>query len=294
MVYTIANGQLILSVDSLGAQMVSLKSEAGTEYLWSGDPSYWKGQAPNLFPFVGRLTNGEYIVYGKHYSMKNHGFASSSEFKLVRADSAAMEFSLSYDDKTMLQYPFRFEFRVKYALEENRVMVTFRVENLDEKIMPFGIGGHPGFRVPLEESDNFEDYYLEFSQVCAPDRVGHTPAVFLSGIDQRYPLEEGKILRLHHDLFDQDAIVLKNMSREVTLRSKSGRKSVTVSFPQMQYLGIWHMPKTDAPYLCIEPWTSLPSRQGVVETFECKSGLIHLLPGNVYKNAWSIMIKEEE
>ena len=57
MYYTLKNDKISLSVDTLGAQMISLKSADGVEYLWQGDPQYWGDQAPNLFPFIGRLTN---------------------------------------------------------------------------------------------------------------------------------------------------------------------------------------------------------------------------------------------
>jgi galactose mutarotase-like enzyme len=144
--------------------------------------------------------------------------------------------------------------------------------------------------VPVSEAENFEDYYLEFSLPCHPDRVGFTPAVFLSGQDEAYPLADGTRIDLNHELFDEDAIILKNMAREVTLKSRVSSHSVTVSYPQMPYLGIWHWPKTDAPYVCIEPWTSLPSRQDVVEEFTCKSDLVQLTPGCVYDNTWTITI----
>ena len=32
--------------------------------MWNGDPAYWKGRAPNLFPYVGRLTNDCYTYGG--------------------------------------------------------------------------------------------------------------------------------------------------------------------------------------------------------------------------------------
>ena len=120
--------------------------------------------------------------------------------------------------------------------------------------------------------------------------MGFTPQVFLSGQDQPYPLKEGKYLPLRHDLFDEDAVILKNMSREITLRSRVSPHGVQVSYPDMPYLGLWHVPNTDAPYLCIEPWSSLPARQNVVEDFACKSDLIQLGPGKTYINTWSITI----
>ena len=102
-----------------------------------------------------------------------------------------------------------------------------------------------------------------------------------------------KRISLRHDLFDEDAIILKNMAREVSLRSKVSSHSVTVSYPKMPYLGIWHWPHTDAPYVCIEPWSSLPSRQDVVEELSCKSDLVQLESGCVYDNTWTITIGGE-
>lgn len=145
--------------------------------------------------------------------------------------------------------------------------------------------------VPLEEGLEFADYYLEFGGEARPERVGHTPACFLSGRDAEFPLEDGRKLRLSHDLFDNDAIVLRNMADEVTLKSDKGTRQVKVSYPDMSYLGIWHAPKTDAPYVCIEPWTSLPSRQDVVEEFKYKSDLVRLLSSEQYVNTWEIAIE---
>ena len=156
--------------------------------------------------------------------------------------------------------------------------------------MPFGIGGHPGFRVPLVDEECFEDYSITFSQPCQPDRVGFTSALYLSGYDERYPLKENILLDLTHSLFDEDAIILKNMAREVSLQSRKSGRGVRVSFPQMPYLGIWHKPNSDAPYVCIEPWSSLPSRQDVVEDFYCKSDMLQLESGHTYTNAWSISV----
>ena len=45
-------------------------------------------------------------------------------------------------------------------------------------------------------------------------------------------------LPLAHSLFDNDAIVLRDMAREVTLEAPGSARSVTVAFPNMPYLGI--------------------------------------------------------
>lgn len=294
MLITLKNEVLSLTVDTLGAQMMSICSADGCEYLWQGDPKYWPDRAPNLFPFIGRLWNGSYTFQGKPYTLGIHGFAAQTEFSPVEQGCDYVVLSKKSSIATLVFYPFDFTLDITYRLKGSSVEVSYLVRNLGTQTMPFGIGGHPGFRVPLEAGERFEDYEVVFSQTCQPDRVGFTSEVFLSGHDTPYPLENDRVIPLRHELFDDDAIILKNMAREVTLRSKISGKSVTVSYPDMPYLGFWHWPKTDAPYLCIEPWSSLPGRQDVVEEFACKSDLIRLHPGKTYENTWIITISQEE
>ena len=58
----------------------------------------------------------------------------------------------------------------------------------------------------------------------------------------------------------------------------------------MNYMGFWHTNCSDAPFVCIEPWTSLPSRDGIVEDLACQSDLVALPQNEVYTNTWSITI----
>lgn len=288
--YTIKSNDLSILISSFGAEMQSVQYQ-GTEYLWQGDPAYWEEHAPVLFPYVGRFTNGQYIYQGTHYDMTIHGFAKRSEFSLKNISDTAVTLTLTDTPETYEIYPFHFVLDVTYAVTGNQIRVSYQVQNLSDGTMYFGIGGHPGFNVPLDEGLAFTDYYLEFARAHVPARVGHTPTCFLSGVDTDFPLEEGIRLPLAHNMFDDDAIVLKNVSDTVTLKSDKGTHFVTVSYPDLPYLGLWHAPKTDAPYICIEPWTSLPSRQDVVEDFQYKCDMIRLADGEMYSNTWFITIK---
>jgi galactose mutarotase-like enzyme len=289
MQFQLKNEKVRVVVDSMGAEMHSIQDAGGLEYLWRGQ-EYWFKHSPNLFPFIGRLTDGSYKYKGKVYPLTLHGFAGSREFAVVSQSETQLTLELRSDDLSRENYPFDFSFQVAYALEEDKIAVTFRIENLGQVYLPFGVGGHPGFNVPLVEGEAFDDYELEFSVPCRPDRVGMTPAVYMNGHDTPYPLRDARFIDLNHRLFDIDTTVLKNMAREVTLRSRVSGKGVTVSYPDCPYLGLWHWPQSDAPYLCIEPWSSLPSRDGVVEEFTCKTDLVQLAPGKVYENNWSIRI----
>lgn len=72
---TIHNEFLTLTVDTLGAEAVSLKNAAGEELLWQADPAVWKRHAPILFPWTGKLPGGTFTHGGKTYKGGQHGFA---------------------------------------------------------------------------------------------------------------------------------------------------------------------------------------------------------------------------
>ncbi len=294
MLLTIENAHLKLYVDTQGAQMMSIMGKDHDEYLWQGDSAYWGDRAPVLFPFIARLEQEQYQLGGKVYSMGIHGFAAGSEFAVESHSEDTLVLALHKSLITLVQYPYDFTFEITYHLNGKAIEIQNRVVNRDGTVMHFALGGHPGFRVPLNAGERFEDYYLEFSQSCTPDRIGFTEdTVLINGKTERYPLRNGKVLPLKHSLFDDDAIILQNMAREVTLKSHTSQRSITVSYPDMPYLGIWHWPKKDAPYVCIEPWTSLPGRSGVIEEISCRSDFIHLAPGKTYKNIWTITIGQE-
>lgn len=285
----ILNQFLRAEAETRGAQLLSIRSSDGTEYLWQGDPAYWSDRAPNLFPYVARLTDGKYYLDGRLYHMEIHGLAPYFDFALKEAGPTQMIFELSSNKKTLTAYPRAFVFRVIYELRDSDLSVTYEVENRDERTMYFGLGAHPGFNVPLS-GGTFEDYRLRFDSPCDPTRVGFTEECFLSGKDAHYPLQDRCVLELRHELFDHDAVVLKGTGRRVTLEGPDSH-CVTVEFPEMNYLGLWHMPGTDAPYVCIEPWCSLPSAQGKIAVLEEQEDLISLPSRKTYRNTWRIRIR---
>lgn len=292
MQYTIKNDHISVTVSEKGAELQSILGADGTEYLWQGYPKYWADRALNIFPYVARLTHGQYELDGQRYAMRIHGIALYEKFELTEQTEHKLVFTLTDTPAIYASYPRHFVFQVIYVLKNNTLETTYQVENRDTRTMYFGVGGHPGFNIPLTAGKTFEDYRLRFSEPRNPRRIGFTETCFLDGTDAPFDLEDGRVLPLRHDLFDQDAIVLKDMAREVTLEADDDH-CVTVRYPDMPYLGIWHMPKTDAPYVCIEPWTSLPSTQDKVAVFEEQKDLLSLEPGRTYQNIWTITIGKD-
>ena len=290
MLYTIHNSDMTVTIDGLGAQLQSITAAGGTEYLWSGDPAYWSSRAPILFPYVGRLTDDTYTCDGRAYQMTRHGFARRTEFSVLTQGKDHITLYMEDSEESRKLYPFAFRFDVSYVLEGSTLVIVYAVESRDGRTMFFGLGGHPGFRVPLEEGRAFTDYRLTFAQPCQPWQVLMSENYMISGREAPYPLENGVDLPLRHDLFDRDAIILKHFARSVTLSAGEGTRGLTLSCPRMRYLGIWHQPKTEAPYVCLEPWVSLPSREGVVEDLSQQFDLVSLEPRQRYENRWTVTV----
>lgn len=292
MLYTIENEKIRVAIAGYGAEFASIVlKEDGTEYLWQGDPKYWTGRAFNLFPICGRLIEGRYEYKGTSYDMKIHGFFRETEIPVIEKTATKVVFRLTDSEETRKQYPFAFEITVTYEVSGSSVRTIYAVRNPDaENDLIFTIGGHPGFRVPLLDGEKFEDYYLDFTDVKPAKQMVFSPTCFFTPDTLDFPLEGGTVLPLRHNLFDNDAIFLRDMGREVTLRSKTNDKFVKVTYPGMPYLGLWHAPRTDAPYICIEPWCSVPSDEGKVDDFETKRDMIHLAPGCTYQNDFNVEI----
>lgn len=286
---TIRQDDMEASFAEEGAELVSLKKD-GTEYLWNGDPAYWDRHAPILYPFVGRLEHKKYYLCGKEYSMGLHGFASRSRFSARRESDREVAFYLDDTEETKRCYPFQFRLEVRYVLQAAGLRVTFLVQNRSASEMYFGIGGHPGFRVPLEPGLRLEDYTLVWDDPGKPERILFSERGLTAGREEfKFPDEAGK-LPLKRCLFDHDAIVLTGTGKRVRFCSESGTRAVEVVFPDMPYIGFWQPAYKDAPFLCIEPWASLPGRDGVEEHLETFPGMIDLAPGGAYRNQWEIRL----
>ena len=291
MIHVLENEQLRVEIDEHGAQVMSmLEKTTGTEYLWQGDPTYWASRATLLFPICGRLIEGRYTYKGQSYDMVLHGFIRNVDLTVSAKTENSISFTYTDNELTRSQYPFAFRYTVTYTLCGSTLDHKFVVENTGDDTLPFGLGGHPGFNIPLADGTDFTDYYVEFSEVAPARKLILTETCFMTDDSEPFPLEDGKIYRLHHDMFDNDAIFLKDMAKSVTLKSDKTTRAVTLTYNDMTYLGLWHKPKTEAPYMCIEPWTSLPADDGIVDDMATKKYMTRLAPGDTAEYSFSITI----
>ena len=274
----ISNGVLSATISPFGAELRSVRMD-GIEYLWQQEPDRPSGMAPVLFPICGSLNQGRYTFGVREYALPVHGFAKRSLFRTECAlDGASATFTLESDDATRAVYPFDFALAITFRLDGRTLSVEASVTNRCDAEMPFAYGGHPGFRVPLGGEGAFEDWFLEFGPDAAPEAFAFAEGGLLAGSKRAFPLEPGGRLPLRHDLFNTYGIFLSGTGGSVTLRSGKSPRSVTVRFPDMPDVGFWHAPG-EAPFLCIEPWTGMPSVAGVPDDLAVRPDMVRLAPG---------------
>lgn len=287
MIYTLKNDGLTVEISDLGGEVQSVKKD-GCEYVWQGDPTFWASRAPLLFPICGRFFEAKYTYDGKTYEMGTHGFLRRSGLTLEKQSDTELVFSLAANEETKEQYPFDFSLTLTYTLSKNELKTIVSVKNTDQKTLPFAFGGHPGFNVPLDGKSEFSDWYLAFSEDCSPDELVFSDTCFVTGKKRPYPLVDSRKLPLSHHLFDIDGVFLSRTSGKVTLKSDLSNRSVTLVYPDFPYLGLWHKPRSEAPYVCIEPWCGLPSPDGKIEALEEKTDCFRLAPGKEKSLAFSL------
>lgn len=282
--YTIKNEILTVEISSLGAELMSIKKD-GVEYVWQGDPTYWRGRAYNLFPTCGRMVEGKYTYKGKIYDMQIHGLVRYTECEVYEHTADRIVFMLESNEETRKIYPFDFKYFAEFALDGNILTTKYTAINLGSDVMFATFGGHPGFNVPLDNG-NFDDYYLEFSEKCEPKE-----AIFTDGSTVPFPIRDNQFIDLKHSLFDNDSFFLVDAADAMTLKSKISSRSVKVSYPGAKYIGVWHAPKTDAPYVCIEPWWGSPARAGGYADFETMQDMYRFESGDTKSVSFDIIIK---
>lgn len=289
--YTISSQTMTATLSERGGELISL-CKNGVEYMHDGNPKYWKSVAPVMFPICGRLYEGKYTYRGKSYEMNLHGFIRQEMMTVSEQSEDSITFSYDSTEKNRLEYPFDFTFKLTYTLKESTLTTAFTVENKTDGEIFFSLGGHPGFRLPLEGKGDFSDCYVEFSAPAPAKKINFSPTCFRTGDDRLFGGEALKQIDLKHDLFDDDAIFLYETAKSLTLASKSAESKIRMDFDGFKYIGLWHAPKTDANYVCIEPWTGSPAYDGKIDDLETKEDITRLEKGGVYRVAYDVTVEK--
>lgn len=264
MIYTLKNDKLTVEVNSFGAELSSVKSNAGYEYIWQG--SEWKKHAPVLFPICGGLLDNKFSYKGREYPMEKHGFARVTEFEMAEATDTSLTFVLKNDAQTLAIYPFEFILTAKYTLDENRLTATYTVENSGMQVLPYMFGWHPAFT--LGGSSEIGSFYVDFGGKKQLNRHTLQNGPFINPFYTAYPLNNSRYYLNEEEIYANDTMIFRDVPNTVKLAGGHQRHTITLSYSDnLPYLCIWKAPTSDARYICLEPWSGIPSDGETEENF---------------------------
>ncbi len=271
----IGSTALSVEISPLGAELQSLRDSQGRELMWSGDPAFWSGRAPLLFPIVGRLNADCYRLGDREYSLPKHGFARTSLFTLIDVGPDQATFRLCDSDASRAVYPFAFRLDAAFVVSGATLIMTVTIANPGAGALPASFGFHPAFAWPLPEGGQRADHAVLFD-VDEPADLCAITADGLIGADSRRTPVSGRELLLRDGLFSDDALVWKSLnSRRLTYGARRHR-ALDIAFPDTEWLGIWTRP--GAPFICIEPWAGMADPAGYRGDFRDKPGVFEIAP----------------
>ncbi|TNB47568.1 aldose 1-epimerase family protein [Martelella lutilitoris] len=282
----IANEDLAVTVSPLGAETQSLKTADGRDWLWDGDPEFWTGRAPILFPIVGKAPEDRVEIDGKTFAMKQHGFARKSLFTLEEQTATLCRFVLTDTHETRQSYPFAFRLAIEHVLEGKTLTVSATVENRNERPMPFGFGFHPAFCWPMPGMDKGHVHHISLANRNEPAMIRLRDGL-LDLAPLPSPFSEG-ILALDHDYFEDDAMIFPEGAGDRLTFSAEDGPALHFAFEGLPNLALWTKP--GAPYICVEPWHGMAAANGKGGALEARPFTKILPPGESTCFSWSVEI----
>lgn len=266
------NEVLYIEINELGAEIRKVVKD-GKSRMWTGDPAWWAGVAPVLFPICSGLPGNQYTYQGKSYTLNQHGFARKSVFEVESYEKETATFVLKANEETLKQYPWQFELQITYTLIEDQIKVEYKVTNRSEETMYYSIGSHEAYACPegiesydvvFEREEKLYNHLLEDGPVFS----GKTEPI----------LEQGNVLPLKEAYFETNALIFKNIqSRKASLVHRVSGQTTTVTFPECEYMLLWQ--PYGAPFICIEPWQGICSTRGDSGDITQKEGIMPLSRG---------------
>ena len=278
-IQTKKSGAELTSVQYNGKEMLF----QGAKVLDSNGNIYWKRQAPILFPIVGQLKNSQTQIEGETYEMSQHGFARDMDFEEISKTENKHHYMLKYNEGTLKKYPYKFELHVIYEIIGDTLTVTYKVKNIDDKIIYFGLGGHPAFNCDYSNGE----YEIAFSENEDKIEFLKLKNGLIDTEKAQNILQDNKIY-LKEDTFDNDAVIMKNLkSNKVVLQNhETNQKILEFDFTGFPYLALWS--KKGAPFVCIEPWQNTADRIDSTQIYKDKENIIELPKDREFECKYSI------
>lgn len=275
------------------------------------DRPWWYG-APLLFPFPGRIPGGAFTFRGRTYQLDVndregntaiHGVVGSRPWRveLVEYDDSAgarlaCSFRSAHHPDVLRQYPFPFALRVTYLLLDGALALHAEVTNEGAEPLPMAFGVHPYFRLPLAAAGT-----REHCLVHVPARSRWDAQALASGetVGLKSPVTDQLDLRAPRGValagrrFDGAFTGLERRDGwvECWLRDPAADlEAVVQASPEFGTIVVYTPP--DRPAICLEPWTCPPNAVNVAERGAEGTGLVVLDPGQTWRGAIRLLLRQ--
>ncbi len=286
----ISNELLSITVNDAGAEMQSLKHlPSGKELLWQGDPQYWEGRSPILFPAVGGLWNKAFRSNGHTYPLAKHGFMREKVWTLAEKDNTSITYIYRDKGEDRASFPWPYEIKVKYSICGHCVKADFSVKNTGDSPMYFQLGGHPGFTLPDFEEGAETDGYLQLSGTPTHVvRAGEQGCIEPGTFD--VPQTADGLVPLCVDTFANEALIFENhMIDSVKILDKNRQPIVSVRSTSPVWL-FWSPQGIHTPFICAEPWYGLCDHVGFTGDISERPYINCAQPGETWHGEYEIEV----
>ena len=295
-IISISNGSLTASIDTMGAQLMSLQ-KGESEYLWQGDANWWPRRAPILFPIVGVLKDSKAESAEGTISLARHGLARLNQFEVVEQSVSSVTLQLKSTEETRKSYPYDFELKLIFSVAGDTLTQTYEVTNPANVVLPFTLGAHPAFNIPIPgvEAASLDQYYLLFTHSW----TSYGPSITDDGLcDYTTPqklIVDSDTLPLSWELIDcEKTITLEDVpDRRITLATSTETHSeahgIQMDFEGFDYLGIWSA-APGCPFVALEPWCGIADTVDCDGIFEHKPGIMCLEPEQSITKTLSVKV----
>ena len=162
---------------------------------------------PILFPFPNRIRSGKFSWNGQEYVLPGtdkwgnaiHGLCMDRPWRVIQQTENFItgQFQLSVDapDRRPL-WPADFVIEVDYELVHARLRARFRISNPGNQVLPWGLGTHPYFKLPLSPQSRYDDCLVEVPARKRWELENCLPTGKLLELDESTDLRDGAYLNL--------------------------------------------------------------------------------------------------
>lgn len=220
---------------------------------------------PILFPFPNRIRQGRFTWNGRDYVLPGtdkwgnaiHGFCADRPWRIIEQGENFVtgQFQLSVDaPERRALWPADFVIEVDYELLHNRLRANFRVMNPGGVELPWGLGTHPYFKLPLAPESRVADCTIEAPADEYWELVDCLPTGKRLPVDEGRDLRDGEyvsVLKLDDVL---TGVECDGPQFDLVLIDEAAGLQVTQTCPPIfREVVVFTPPNRDA--VCLEPYT---------------------------------------